>query len=258
MDLNAFPAGTTWPQAISAWQDYTGCPIQAHKVFKHQGVFPDYIGPCIAALIDRGIKALLCFQPAWNPPTSDDLAALENTLRLYSRAGLTAEVTLWTEPQLSRFGMPSSAYVAMARYYGPVVRRYYPLAYNASGFAPDDEWESYYPGDAYVDKVAVDFYARQFVYGRRLDVIAGLADAASPAKPFGIWEMGDMAPPQPEPTPAEMTAYFGYVQSFMARRLAEGKTNGELCWFNGDGANVIQSAGDFRATLWRGLVLATS
>lgn len=258
LDLNAYPAGCSLSQAISVWEADTGCRLQATKVYKPPGKFPTIISPLIATLIEREIKALLCFKPTWYPLSRTELAALENTLRLYSRAGLKAEVTLWQEPQVCPDRPSSSDYVAMVRHYGPMVRQYYPLAYDASGHATLDGWRAYYPGDDYVDTVAVDYYGWQFVTGERLDVIAGLADNARPAKPFGIWEMGNMALPDPDPTPAQVTAYFAYIQSFMADRLAAGKANGELCWYNGNGANTIRSPWDYRARLWQSLTYATA
>jgi len=78
----------------------------------------------------------------------------------------------------------------------------------------------------------------------RLGTIVAIADNASPAKPFGIWEMGNStgttSPPQ-----TQVEAYVGYLQSVIAGRLQAGKANAEIAWYNGNGVNTIGSSSDY-------------
>ena len=108
-----------------------------------------------------------------------------------------------------------------------------------------------------VDKVAVDFYAHHFAQGERLDAVAALADQASPPKPFGIWEMGNRASDVTPPTQAQVTAYMQYVQSLMSTRIADGKANADINWYD-HATSAIRSSADFRVKLWQNLVDATS
>jgi hypothetical protein len=254
LQLAAFPSGTTWAEAIADWEGFTGTTIEASKVYNRPGVFPTSIGKEIQALIGQGIKALLSFKPAFDPPTAADLAALQNTLQLYQNAGLTATVTLWPEAQDT---MTASQFHRVFQYYGRTVRNSYPLAYDAAGSKGPTSWKKYYPGALLVDVIAVDYYANVYAQNIMLDTLVAFADNGSPPKPFGIWEMGSSAgntsPPQ-----SVVKNYFGYIQSLMAGRLQAGKANAEIVWFNGDGVNTISSSSDYRVPLWESLVSATS
>jgi hypothetical protein len=254
LTLAAFPSGTTWAQAIADWESYTGTTIKASKIYNSPGVFPTSIGTKIQTLIGGGIKALLSFKPSFNPPTSADLAALAATLQMYQGAGLTATVTLWPEAQDQ---MTASQFHRVVQYYGPTVRKYYPLAYDAAGSRGPANWKKYYPGALLIDVVAIDYYATAYAKGITLDTIVAIADNASPPKPFGIWEMGNStsttSPPQ-----SQIQNYFSYLQSVMAGRLQAGKANAEIAWYNGNGVNTIGSSSDYRVPLWDSLVSATS
>jgi hypothetical protein len=254
LSLAAFPSGTTWAQAIAEWESYTGTTIKASKIYNSPGVFPTSISTKIRALIDGGIRALLSFKPAFNPPTSADLAALANTLQMYLSAGLSATVTLWPEAQDQ---MTASQFHRVFQYYGRTVRNYYPLAYDAAGSRGPTNWKSYYPGASLVDVVAIDYYATAYVKGITLDTIVAIADNASPSKPFGIWEMANSTGAT-SPAQSQIDSYFSYIQSLMAGRLQAGKANADIAWYNGDGVNTISSSSDYRVPLWDSLVSATS
>lgn len=255
LDLSAFPPGTTWAEAIQAWNGFTATKIRACKVYFGPSQFPTSITWDIQAFIDNDIKALLCFKPAV-PFKAADLAALKSTLLMYKLAGLKADVTLWQEPQDV---MSVLDYRRAVRDYGPAVRHYYRLAYDAGSHGAPAEWTSYYPGDAQIDIVAVDYYAGSYVGGARLEGIAKLADYAKPAMAFGLWEMGVSASNTgPSVSETQVHEYFAYVQWFMSRRVKAGKANAEIAWYNGDGVNTIDSSSDYRVPLWNSLVAATS
>jgi hypothetical protein len=252
LELGAFPAGTTYAQAIADWEAVTGTTIKVAKVYYKPGVFPTSITNPVSTYISEGIKALLSFKPAYNPPSKADLIALANTLKMFQAAGLNAAVTLWQEPQIA---MTAAQFSRVVHHYGPAIRQYYPLAYDVTG--DPTTWVKYYPGASAIDLVAVDYYATRYVNGVTLDVIAGLADNARPPQPFGIWEMGSTTT-KTSPAPTQVENYMGYVQSFMAGRLAAGKANADIVWFNGNGVNTIGSSSDYRVPLWDSLVTATS
>lgn len=254
LSLAAFPSGTTWAQAFTDWESYTGTTIRASKIYNSPGVFPTSISTKIQALIGKGIKALLSFKPAFNPPTSTDLTGLANSLRMYKGAGLTATVTLWPEAQDQ---MTASQFHRVVQYYGRTVRQFYPLAYDAAGSRGPTNWKNYYPGASLIDVVAIDYYATAYVQGITLDTVIAIADNASPPKPFGIWEMGNSAGTT-SPAQSQIEAYFGYLQSLMAGRLQAGKANADIAWYNGNGINTISSSSDYRVPLWDSLVNATS
>jgi hypothetical protein len=254
LSLAAFPSGTTWPQAIADWDGYTGTTIKVAKVYYTPGTFPTSINSEIGTYISEGIKALLSFKPAYNPPTKTDLVALENALQMFLSAGLTAAVTVWQEPQ---HVMTAAQFRQVVHYYGPAVRKYYPLAYDVTAAAGPSAWTKYYPGASSIDLVAADYYANTYVSGVTLDVIAGLADSASPPQPFGLWEIGSSAT-NTSPTQSQVESFFGYIQSFMAGRLQAGKANADIVWYDVNGANTISSSSDYRVPLWDSLVNATS
>ncbi|HEV2374052.1 MAG TPA: hypothetical protein VGS19_18085 [Streptosporangiaceae bacterium] len=257
LSKSAFPPNTTFSQAIKLWEGYTGTTIQTSKVYYERNHFPTTIDDRIAALLANGIRGLLCFRPDFNPVSQGNLTRMEATLKLYKQAGLDAEVTIWQEPQVSKGHPSASRYIAAVAYYGPMIRQYYPLVYDASGAAGPVGWTQYYPGDDQVDKVVVDYYGHHYATGERIDAIAAIADSANPPKPFGIWEMGDRSSHVRVPTPAEMTAYFQYVQSLMAQRLANGRVNADVTWYN-HGVSAIKGSSDFRVPLWQRLVSTTS
>ncbi|HEV2377117.1 MAG TPA: hypothetical protein VGS19_33755 [Streptosporangiaceae bacterium] len=254
---SAFPHGTTFDQAIKLWESYTGTKIHTFKVYYARNHFPTVIDDRIKALLDNGIKALLCFKPDFLPTSRGNLDRMQATMKAYKKAGLEADVAIWQEPQVNQGHPDAGSFIAAVQYYGPAVRNYYPLVYDASGAAGPTGWVQYYPGDPYVDKVVVDFYGHHYVTGERIDAVAALADNALPPKPFGLWEMGDRSSHVDTPTPSEMTAYFAYIQSFFTNRLEQGKTNADITWYN-HGVSAIKSKTDFRIPLWRNLVNATS
>jgi hypothetical protein len=143
------------------------------------------------------------------------------------------------------------------QYYGPTVRQYYLLAYDAAGSRGPASWKKYYPGALLIDVVAVDYYATAYAQGITLDTLVAIADNASPPKPFGIWEMGNSTGTT-SPSQSQIDSYFSYLQALMAGRLQAGQANADIAWYNGDGVNTIGSSSDYRMPLWDSLVTATS
>ena len=139
------------------------------------------------------------------------------------------DVTLWQEPQNPANNMTAAQYIGMVEYYGPTVRQYYELVYDSNTHSGPAAQQAYYPGDANVNKVAVDFYASEYVSGFGLSTMAAIADKCQPAEEAR--HLGDGRHPHQYRSPqAQVMSYFSYVQSVMAGRIQAGKSNGEMAW----------------------------
>ena len=62
----------------------------------------------------------------------------ERALEMFQDAGLMAEVCLWQE--VGPRDMTAAQYHAVVHYYGPTVRQFYPLVFDAPGFPGPTEW----------------------------------------------------------------------------------------------------------------------
>ncbi|MBV9853915.1 MAG: hypothetical protein JOY82_05245 [Streptosporangiaceae bacterium] len=226
-DLFPFPPGTTYPQAVDIWNRTTGTKMRCWKVYYQLGEFPASIDARIQTMINRGIQALISFKPAIKH-SSAERDKLAKAVRMFHRAGLTAEVCLWQE--VGPKDMTAAQYHSYVQYYGPAIRAYYPLVFDAPGYQGPKEWASYDPGHALVDGYAVDFYCGDYVNKKyTLEPLAALAGRL----PVGIWEIGNTASSKFMPTAAEITAYLGYITSFLSHRAASGLPVGSVAWYNG-------------------------
>lgn len=227
-----------WPDYNTnnpVWKSWTGVNIGVTRIYKSAGDFTYTAG--MAQLAAAGVKICLSVSPAYNPVSSSDLASLTTLMQTLKAAGAQCDVAIWSEPYYS--GLSAAQYTAAVNYYGPAIRQYYPLVFVTSAFsvAANNE-NSYYPGDSAVDKVATDFYISGSSYGT-LDAAASVADGAAPPKPFGIWEFGAATDPVNGSTQASVTAFFGYIQSYMAGRLQAGKANADVIYFSDNQANWL-------------------
>ncbi len=178
----------SYTAAVTDWQAWTGIPLAVSRQYYALSSFPT-VDSNLTYDIAHGIKCCLDLRPAFNPTSATDLANLTTMLAAWKAAGLQAEVSLWAEPFNN--GLNAAQYIAMVNYYGPTVRQYYPLVFCTSALSVQNNSENtYYPGDAAVDKIATDLYAIRWLTGTTLDQAASLADNASPPKPFGLWEFG--------------------------------------------------------------------
>jgi Putative Ig domain len=178
----------SYTAAVTDWATWTGSPLAVSRQYYALSSFPT-ADANLTYDIAHGIKCCIDLRPAYNPTSSTDLANLTTMLAAWKTAGLNAEVSLWAEPFNN--GLSAAQYIAMVNYYGPAVRAYYPLVFCTSALSAQSNGEnSYYPGDAAVDKIATDLYAIRWLTGTRLDTAASVADGAVPPKPFGLWEFG--------------------------------------------------------------------
>jgi len=246
-----FPAGTTQAQAINTWQADSGRTLTVRRQYYTTEQIPagSPVPTDLAADIAAGRKVCMSLRPAFNPPTSADLAALDTFLSAMKTAGLNAEVSLWQEPYGSGLpghvsdGLTQSLFVAGWQFYATTIRQYFPMTFDTSIYSVNHHGENaYYPGDAWVDRVATDFYCSEYNGGERLDLAASIADAASPPKPFGLWEANSSTDPASGQTQAQATAYFGYVKTFFTARLTAGKPNADIMVFNSNSVLTQETA----------------
>jgi hypothetical protein len=226
-DLFPFCPGTTYPEAVDNWNAITGTSMRCWKIYYKPGEFPTSIDARVQTIIDRGIQALISFKPAI-ALSATDLHALAAAVKMFHDAGLIAEVCLWQE--VGPKDMTATQYHNVVRYYGPVVRQYYPLVFDAPGYQGPLEWAAYDPGRAQLDGYAVDYYCGDFINKQfSLQPLATLAGNL----PVGVWEIGNTAFDGFFPTASQLTAYMNYVTSFLSQRAASGLPVGSVAWYNG-------------------------
>lgn len=212
-------------------------------------------------------KVLMSLKPSFSSLSNSDLADLDTFLASCKTGGLVADVTMFHEPAAEK--LTDAVYKAGIAFYGPTVRKYFPLVYCQSAYRTHVDKTTnarYYPGDDQVDKIAYDFYSADFLlYGQKLDAMATIADNASPPKPFGIWEWGvqnNTAGGVSADTQAGATSYTNYIISYFTTRLRAGKVNGDISYFDGTnkgtGWDFSIQASSFMIPLYQALYDALS
>jgi hypothetical protein len=245
-DLFPFKPGTTYPQAVKLWNKTTGTTMRCWKVYYQLGKFPTSIDAQLATIIDHDIQALVSFKPAIHTKTAQaaaDKKKLAAAVKMFHQHKLQAEVCLWQE--VGPKYMTATQYHEYVAFYGPVIREFYPLVFDAPGYQGPAEWTAYDPGHHQVDGYAVDFYCGDYInHGTRIDKIMDLSGRL----PFGIWEIGNTASSNFVPTAADVTKYMSYITSKLSQRLASGRPVGSVAWDNGpataaqDGQNEMVGA----------------
>jgi hypothetical protein len=242
--------------ALNDWAAVLGRPVKSYRDYHAAGSIPATITTTLQECANNKIRALISLKPAYNPVSSTDLASINSFLSSCHNAGLDAVVAIWHEPVPQ--GLTTTQYIAAVKYYGPTIRQYYPLTFNQSCYpvaSGSVVASAYYPGDAYVDQVTVDYYTPD--YDESSTVLAtcmAVADSASPPKPFGIWESNGNTAYQ---TQANITAYFGTISSTLGNRLGGGKVNADYVFYNHsdgtDNCQLVSSSSDFRVALLQGI-----
>lgn len=263
LDAGCYYEFLTQDQADAMWEKAVGRTMSVTKRYNDPSTFPiDLATNNIGNYIRRGVKCCISFKPAFAPTSSKELGQLDATLAKYRSAGLNAEICLWQEAGNRANGMSPADYQAVYQYYGPTVRKYYPLVANLnyadltiSGFTDYGRLVV-----DLVDKFAIDYYYNNFDAGHPLDPAQAIADGAG--LPFGIWECSTAGPPPVAPDSAHGIEFVQYLLSFMQARLTAGKTNADVIWFDGSCATTdpksnqpvpILSAGDYRVPPYQAL-----
>lgn len=241
VEAGSYPAGTvsgsigTWLSIISPNRT-----LDSIRVFFGAGNIPSSLA---ASGLQQHVgvrRVLMSFKPSVTPSASDN-AALDNFLSQCKAAGLDAKVALNHEPSPEE---TATQYITKIRYYSATVRKYYPLVYCQAAYRTHVNSltpQQWYPGDAYVDECAYDFYEYDYrLYGVTLDSMAAVADAAVPPKPFSAWELGVVvggvngttAGSPGSCTQAQGTAYMNYVTNYFKTRIAAGKPVGDVSYYD--------------------------
>jgi Spherulation-specific family 4/Carbohydrate binding domain len=217
-------------QASALWETWTGVNVPVTRLYLGMGTS---LTTDMREMAAAGVKVCVDWTAPYNPVSATFYAELESLLQQMVAIGLNADVCIWHEPYYG--GLTAAQYVAAVQYYGPMMRRYYPLVCCFSG--PDaDLSNGYYPGDAWCDKITVDQYA----YGgnetdNSLTNAAAIADAASPPKPLGLWEFNSSTDANYGQNEGEAQAFFNYVTSFFSDRLVAGLPNADIILFDSGG-----------------------
>jgi hypothetical protein len=227
----AYPAGTTWVQAMKDFNNRVGRDFGvAKRYYQGAGTWPTAgdVGVQITSLVQQGCRGLLCFQPRVNGGDLDALVASLKAIKLDGKL-TDAKVTLWAEQGLGS-GLTAAEFKQAYANYQPI-RRIFPLIVDFEGGSPAT-WAAYDPGADLVDGFAVDFYADAFVKGIKIDPVAEMANEAG--KEFGIWEIGNCSTPSAKlPTSGKLGEYFSYITGLQAARLKNGHLVGDMAWYNG-------------------------
>ncbi len=243
--------GGTQAQAIANWQKITRRKLAVRRTYFKSppagGITTD-----LQADVQANRKVALSFMPAYNPVSATDRANLKSFLSSCSQARLAANVTLYHEP--AHEGLTARQYKAMIAYYGPTVRKHYPLNYSGeagTGGAIPANYRAYYTSGAF-DRASVDFYCRGYVNGARLDDYTAVTDPDN--LPFGMWEFGLNEAVQ---TKTQGTAFYDYITDFFTRRLAAGHKIGYVCHFTASPPSTLSdpafAAGDHQIGLYQAL-----
>jgi hypothetical protein len=261
LKTGCYCAGDTQDTADAAWESVVGRRMSVTKKYNYDvSVFPtDLSVNDIDRYIARGVKVCLSFKPAFNPVSIIDANNFRNTLALYHNSGLNAEVCLWQEAGNAGNSLNPQQYQDMYAFYGPTVREFYPLVANLNyadlTVTNFTDYAQLVTG--LVDKFAIDYYYNNFGAKHWLDAAADIADQAG--LPFGIWECSTGGPGASAPDQTAGTAYMNYIRNFMLKRLADGKTNADVIWFDGLCAvlepngqpDPILSRTDYRVALYQ-------
>jgi hypothetical protein len=235
--------------AYTNWQSITGITLPVTRWYQAQGDFS--IGTNLSQMVSASIKVCLTLRPDYATLNPAHITAIDTMLASLKASGANVNVTLWHEPYYS--GLTAAQFVALVRYYGPTVRKYYPLWVVYSG--PDAvAVNGFYPGDLYCDGVAVDAYALSGTG----QIINAQSIADTGGKPFGCWEFNggaDLGSPLAVQgqTQAVITAHFQYLQNLFSDRLTAGKLNGDLLFFSAGTSNFLgtslSNAAGFESTI---------
>ena len=154
-----------------------------------------------------------------------------------SSNGLIADCALWHEASNAKNKMSAAQFAAMMNYYGPTVRRDFPLVYCEDAYAIQVNGAlSYLTGVTVpIDKYTCDYYATEYwdAHTIRLDTFANAANAA--VVPLGLWQFNWCS----ASSVAQDTTYFQYLQSFFTARVSAGLINADLLLFNDNGPDSM-------------------
>jgi hypothetical protein len=256
-------SGDTWLTAAKQFNSYVGADLALSMGKRYlqptatTGGWPTAVPPSIAQLHGTGCRFLIDVKPGGTSAamTTAEQDSLSAFLEMLTGAGVDFDIDLWNEANLAGSNPPftsAAVFHEWFAYYAPTVKAAgVKVVYNPAMYAPDIATAvAFYPGDQYVDILAADVYWDDFNGGSRLDALAALADNHLPEPaPLGIAEFG-VGHPATVPTQAEFEEFTSYLGEFFYARLAAGKENYSLLYYNPNltsaQKNLVTSASDFK------------
>ena len=248
---STYPGSASRIAAGQTFDNFVLRPIcmNVQRVYYPLSTFPGPNDPQkVTDLAAAGIKMVISLHP---DPAGGEVGKLRDALTfLKSIPNIDFEVALWHEANNDPTHFPHASdyhtYVAM---YAPTVRGHgIPLVYIPLVIPQQpasDNVTSYYPGPALTDRILADFYGSSFVNGARLEPIMAKADAAP--MPFGIAEWGNSLIKDTPISPTDFGSYVAYIVTLMTGRLAAGKNNADIIYYDAGGSdNNITATNDFR------------
>jgi hypothetical protein len=230
----------------TGWATNIGRPVTCSKWYGKPGQFPTTLADQkLQKMVDLGLYAYICFQPAYNPPTADDLTAMVASINAWKALGMKiGGVIFWQEHQLH---LTAAQCIAVYQFYYAALHAVAPVCVDYAG-SHIDEMDAYDPGAAYQDILLVDMYASTYQTGQ-LD--HPVAVAKSYGKPWGLGELGNKAGAAPGPGNDKVISFMGDVTG-----LVNGSTQLDcFMWYqdntNPAGPNYIDPGDptDFRIPL---------
>jgi hypothetical protein len=243
--------------ALNTWQTWTGIKSPVVRYYG-RGISDFSMSTELTEMLVANCKVCMTLKPSFTSLNTTDLNNMEALLQQLQNMGANVAVTLYHEPFNN--GLTASQYIAGVKYYGPTVRKYFPLAFiPGMGSVVNNNELSYYPGNAWIDIVGCDFYCTTYQNGHLLDPVAALADGASPPKPLTIWETGAdvvgfnyLVQPDAGFEPASLGDWTGAGNSTIALSTVQSNSG------NSSLAITSQAAGDALAAHCTAATIATN
>jgi hypothetical protein len=257
------PDATTTLLAAQLADAILGFPAAAsaagsQKLYMNPGFFPTSLttsnGQDYTDLLATGTRVWLCYKPN---PDGSDLTAFQNSLTFWKNQLGASRIRVILHQE---YGNLSQAdFIAVYHAYAPMIHGLgLKIVYNAAG-SQEAKWVSWYPGNASVDEIAIDYYGTAWsgqTHGgtTNLDPTLPMRQLAdSNGKPFGFGELGQGVTQTAGNFLSKtlFTQYMTYITTMMGGRLAQGLHNSDVMWYNGlhgSGGNTILP-GDWRVPL---------
>lgn len=224
----------TFGDSLSTWASLTGIPVPVTRWYNASGDFT--IGTTLSQQLSAGVRICLTLRPDATTNNATHLAQMEAMLVTLKGMGADIQVTLNHEPFFG--GISAVNFVNSIKYYGPTVRKYFPLWVCYSG---NDAIESngYFPGSAFCDGIAIDDYASGIE-----SLTAGQDMADAHGMRLAMWEFNAANDFGIDPSPvtsvsnASNLGFFNDIQTLFTARLAAGKPNGDILFFSTTGATT--------------------
>lgn len=266
IDETQYTGGLTHAQAITHWNSNSGRTMACERLYIGKGNMPTTVPANVSACATAGRSVVLSYKPLMNGMATPLGSASTQTvldgkvttfLTALNTAGFNGSnclIDLWQEPINSGITGGSNAtaanFITMFQHYAPIIRSFgFTVGFCTSAASVFSSGENnYYPGDPYCDIVATDYYFPQYGTGAGAPLhplgsglstdAAHPADAASPPKPFGIYELNSSTDPTQGCTKAQATAYWNYLLTYFQTRLAANQPCAPLCIFNSDSGSA--------------------